>query len=490
MLKCFVVFNLFIVLISGSKASDPVFSFESKEEHLLKVLNHGSLALKERYDLINQAKKTIEIESFIFEDDNSGRILLNALMRKAAQGVEIRLLLDKVFASKTVDPFITHELRDSGVKVRFFNTLPFIFFNRIQYRNHRKSFIVDGKKAIVGGRNIGDEYYDLSDDYNFIDRDVLVKGPVAKAVQRTFNAFWNSKYTKLIKRQPKPQEKLYHRAGNSNFHDTWRFKNSLRRWTKRKEIAKNFLSMKENDKLLVELENFWVDLEAQKINKSYEYYCRDLGYYSDKPSVGRRKTKKSRVLKYKIFDMLRNTKRSVLIETPYFLFDDDTREIFKELLNRKVDVRILTNSLYSSDAIPVGSRFYDIVSKWIDRGLKVHMYAGVSLSDYPLFKEDLTEQRWGAHGKTFIIDSRKVIVGSYNFDPRSNNYNMEHALFCRDNYVFADDLRENVERRLKHSLLLKDKKTFERLKFDRVGLGKRILYYLAKIPAFLFEHLL
>ena len=169
------------------------------------LLNDGPESFRARIDLVRSAKKTIDIEYFIFDADVSGKILLDELIKKAQEGVRVRILGDAFHIPKNITPFHVEELRKKGIDFRYFNPRPLYEAIDINYRTHRKLFIVDNKYLIIGGRNIADAYFDLHKRYNFLDRDILITGSSVPKITKNFEIFWNSPLTKVVKPIPRPR---------------------------------------------------------------------------------------------------------------------------------------------------------------------------------------------------------------------------------------------------------------------------------------------
>ena len=160
--------------------------------------------------LTEYAEKTIDIQYFIFSMDNVGLIACDYLIRAADRGVKIRILVDDIMVDADVEDIlmfnshenITVKIYNPGVnlgkniltKVTKFAT----DFRTANLRMHNKTFVVDEKIVITGGRNIADEYFDYDHEYNFRDRDILLMGKASKQVNNSFNTFWNSEWSKDI----------------------------------------------------------------------------------------------------------------------------------------------------------------------------------------------------------------------------------------------------------------------------------------------------
>ena len=178
--------------------TDSDFQTISQSSHLVQVVENGSSSLYLRLKLIEKAKESIDLESFKYAPDLSGRLLNQALIRKAKEGVAVRILLDYYgsVGKSGFDKNYARYLIIAGVKVRFYNPSSLIRPRRSLYRNHRKTLIIDGKEFLIGGRNQLDRFFELDPKLNRLDREVYVAGPIAKYVQNTFNHFWNSKFTR------------------------------------------------------------------------------------------------------------------------------------------------------------------------------------------------------------------------------------------------------------------------------------------------------
>lgn len=168
---------------------------EFKSPHRFKILDHGIYSLKSRIEMIRRAEKSIELEFFIFDLDQTSRALMGELIKKAKEGVNVRILVDFSKPIFRLGPAYAKYLSEFGIEVRYYNTAPLYRLVSIQHRTHRKILVVDDKEAIVGGRNIADEYFDMDPVYNFLDSDVHVVGEVAKFIREGFDAYFDSKIT-------------------------------------------------------------------------------------------------------------------------------------------------------------------------------------------------------------------------------------------------------------------------------------------------------
>jgi len=183
------------------------------------ILNTGHDALLKRVSLLVKAEKAIDLQYYIWNSDKSGRLLAQQLLLAADKGIHVRLLLDD-FSAGNRDTLLLMMNAHPNIDIRIYNPnasqnkiVGFIGdFKRLNQRMHNKSFIVDGSVAIVGGRNIGDEYFDLNHEINFRDRDLLTIGPIVTEISKSFDVYWNNERAfsigHLVKNKPDKEEIL------------------------------------------------------------------------------------------------------------------------------------------------------------------------------------------------------------------------------------------------------------------------------------------
>src|SRR5262245_58444600 len=164
----------------------------STAPHLITHFDQGAASFQRRLELIGAARKSIALEFFIYDVDDASRLLTQALIKRARQGVQVRILVDFSAPVFKLKPAYAKRLRDAGVQVRYYNTSAIYRLVSIQHRSHRKLLIIDEATVLTGGRNIANDYFDLSDHYNFLDSDLEVSGPIVKTVLESFDVYWNS----------------------------------------------------------------------------------------------------------------------------------------------------------------------------------------------------------------------------------------------------------------------------------------------------------
>ena len=176
----------------------------STAPHLLTHYDQGAASFQRRLELIASARTSIALEFFIYDVDDASRLITQALIKKAREGVQVRILVDFSAPVFQLKPAYARLLGEAGVKVRYYNTSALYRLVSIQHRSHRKLLIVDGETVMTGGRNIANEYFDLSDRYDFLDSDLEISGPIVKTVLESFDVYWNSRLATEPVPDPRP----------------------------------------------------------------------------------------------------------------------------------------------------------------------------------------------------------------------------------------------------------------------------------------------
>ncbi len=461
---------------------DP-FKTSVSGNHEIILLNYGLASLEQRLEMIEHAKKSIDVETYIFNTDTTGQIISQALIKKAREGVKVRILTDWLISHLQFSPFYAYEMQKFGIEVKYFNTSSIIHLSKIQYRNHRKALLIDGEAAIVGGRNIADEYFDLSEKFNFLDRDLMVSGPIVNYIQQTFNTIWNSELSVSARRprQPKLSDALY--LTENNGVDEIRFHGDLLAFFNSSKNAGDFLSIPNSQIGAIRA------FGKSELSEEYKGTCQNMSFYSEYPIIGR-KNRSERIIKYDMEKRILNSKVSILFDTPYFILDKKLNIILREALEKNVMVDFLTNSLISTDDVMMYSVFDSLIKKWIESGLRANIYKGKVPNNYLTLTQKISQAIFGIHAKSYIFDKKDVVIGSYNIDPHSANFNLELNLVCTNNTELADFVAADIRGKIKGSIFIDSEKTIEMAKFYNKKFLKLIEYYIFKIPSNIFSYLL
>jgi putative cardiolipin synthase len=381
----------------------------SREPHAVALLDEGADSLAARVRLIEQARRSIDLEFFIYELDGTSRLVSRLLARRAAEGVKVRVLVDFAAPVFKLGPAYAAQLAARGVEVRYYNTASVLRFFAVQHRTHRKLLVVDGETAIVGGRNIADDYFDASERYNFLDSDLRLSGPVVAAVERSFDLYWNSPWA--ASPEPVPPANAPPMGGD-------------------------FLVASASDEALERR----VRLREPRL---FETVCSDVHFVTDYPGSG---VERRRV--YPALASLANEARTeILLESPYFVLRGEGADLVRGLLARGVRIDVLTNSLRSTDAFYTVAALLPTLGGLERPGFTLWAYRG----DPPAGRGAPASRLWGVHAKRGVFDGRTTVVGTYNIDPRSANLNAEMIVVCRDNPALAAAVRRSIERRIAQS---------------------------------------
>ena len=391
-------------------------------------LSDGLEAYAARSIITRQAGRSLDLQYYMWHDDLLGHLLAHDVQQAAERGVRVRLLLDDMNAAG-LDPQMLALDNHPNIEIRLYNP----FRNRdglwrlvemvqrvfsINHRMHNKAWIADGRVAIVGGRNIGAEYFDARPDVNFRDLDLLLAGPVANDASSIFDDFWNSDAVVPIA--------ALHQSTDQ-------------------QMA-NFISQAELDARQQEAAPYLQRVRARftdaYLSKQLDLYWTDgVRIHSDpprKPSGG----DSSQWLVTRLVEVLRSAEHKSLLISPYFVPGAVGTKGLIQQAHNGVQVGIITNSLAANDVPAVHSGYMHYRRPLLAGGVQLY-----ELKARGHVEKASTFGSSGAslHTKAFVVDDRRGFVGSFNLDPRSAYLNTEMgALF--DDPVLAARLREEYLR--------------------------------------------
>ena len=398
----------------------------SDQNEVMQIIN-GTEALHLRLEMIKRAEKSIEVEYFIYNTDLAGKIITRELIAAAKRGVKVRILIDKSKPIFQFNEYYAKALADYGIDVRYYNKASLFRISTVQFRNHRKLMVIDDKEGITGGRNIGDDYFDLSTHFNFNDTDIYVRGPIVKAMRESFDKYFEHK----IAQRPKfPKEK------ESNLEKRLAVEEFLQE-SEEEIIAKKRIS----------------ETGGKLLSQNKLFSCPETTFVTDGPGA----TFKSRLhpkfderykfMRKTLFDKLSEVDKSITISTPYLIANKHSNRLMKSLLKRNVEITVYTNSLASTDAVYVAANLYFDVFRWVKKGINIHLHDGLYIDDNSGLDESIRKAKWGTHSKVQVYESTnftEAMIGTYNIDNRSNFYNSEMGLFCRGNNEFTQTVKEAI----------------------------------------------
>jgi len=384
------------------------------------LVDSGAQALRHRDALVAAASRSIDAQYYIWNSDASGRYLAARLLAAADRGVRVRILLDDINIAGR-DAVLARLATHPNVQIRVYNPsagrqgilrlLGFIRdFSQINRRMHNKSFTVDGAASIVGGRNVGDEYFDLDPEMNFRDRELLAVGPVVEQVTRGFEAFWNSTWTR-------PAESL---AGADAVNDVDTDLPGLMQaatgqvtglgYRPPDDLAGNFRA--ETLPALI-----WAPARVVFDSPPTTEQVAD----SDEEQLVARELRQ----------LVATAQSEILAESAYLILVGDSLDEAARLHASGVRMRALTNSLASNDLVTNHSGYARNRPAMLDAGIELYELRPDAAACQRLIElSRACDERpaFSLHSKSIVVDRRVVYVGSFNLNLRSTYLNSETAL--------------------------------------------------------------
>lgn len=386
-----------------------------------RILDKGRNSLAARIYTIRAAQKTLDLQYYAVHDDVTSNLLVESIIQAAERGVRVRFLLDDISAGDVRDSLSVLDDMDN-VEVRIFNpmttkdqSLPSRIVGivtdlpQVTKRMHNKALIADNQIAIIGGRNLGDEYFDADSEMAFRDIDVLTAGPVTAKISGSFDEYWNDDNSF-------PITTLYHREDNPQFlHDM------------RKKLTDNWNQQLQNPegkkRLEPNLKDTVAALSSNLVWAASEFVADDP--VKIETSQEDASSKPLRKLK----SLADDAENEFIIISSYFVPMDAGVKWLEELEGKGTDVKVLTNSLASTDVVAVHTGYRRYRQELIEHGVDLYELKpvpGKRTKQRPLARG--APSYASLHTKMYIVDRKDIIVGSLNFDPRSYKLNTELAL--------------------------------------------------------------
>jgi cardiolipin synthase C len=381
--------------------------------HPLPVANEAFAA---RVLLAETAERSLDVQYYIWHGDDTGTMLFDALWRAAERGVRVRLLLDDINTGGLDETLAVLEAHPN-IELRLYNPLVYrdwrmvnylADFTRVNHRMHNKSFTADSVAAIVGGRNIGNEYFGAGQEAVFVDLDVLAIGPAARQVSAQFDLYWNSAsaYPAAPLVGAAPAAGAERRRARVEVvladPDAASYAEAVRR--------SSFV----NDLLAGRLRYEWV--EARLVN-------------DDPAKTLAPSPQADQLLLSGLMKAIGPPVKSLDLISPYFVPGVEGTVRLTELARQGVKVRVLTNSLSSSDVGAVHAGYAKRRHDLLGAGIRLFEIKRAGAAEAAGNKQKAGSSSGASlHAKTFAIDGSKIFVGSFNFDPRSALLNTELGL--------------------------------------------------------------
>ncbi|MGZ5608077.1 MAG: phospholipase D-like domain-containing protein [Methylobacter sp.] len=389
------------------------------------ILNNGVDGFIARNQLIARAQASLDLQYYIFRQDKTGMALTERLLRAADRGVKIRILVDD---GNTMDgdEQLLSLAAHPNIQIRTFN--PFYFrghndFVRLleikagnaglDYRMHNKLFIADNAVALIGGRNIGDEYFQVDPDSQLGDDDVFTVGPMVKKLSQSFDEFWNSTHAV-------PAQIIAPELTNTDALDHFK-----------KQLAINLRNLEKQDESFIKRMN-----SSQILNRLFTdspnltWATAQLVYDSPYKKDVEDDSLAASLIYEPIKEAAESTRSELLIITPYLIPGDEGMKLFRILRDHEVSIRILTNSLESTPELLAHAGYSNYRKPLLKLGVKLYeIRAKLGKASGSGESKKLSRfGNYGLHAKQYVFDRRKVFLGSMNFDQRSMHLNTEIGL--------------------------------------------------------------
>ncbi|OLQ93584.1 cardiolipin synthetase [Vibrio panuliri] len=381
-------------------------------------LAQGSDALLARLALIESASTSLELQYYIFRDDETSQLLIWRIFEAAERGVKVRLLLDDMQNRK--DSAIAYLNGHPNIEIRLFNPHQHRYVrmlswvtdgSRLNRRMHNKSLTADGVVSIVGGRNIGNEYFSFRSDVEFGDFDLLLYGPVVEQTQVQFDHYWNSDFAV-------PMAWIHPSDGALNQQD-------VEQWRTESQIEHQFSNEQYSFKAL--------PLYRDIVDQQIELYWGEAVLLYDLPE--KIDNGQSQLIDG-LAPVLADIEHSVVIVSPYFVPTETGTQALIEAAKQGKKITILTNSLASNDVFAVHGWYAKYREKLVKGNIELWEMKAHAQAENPWSVTG--SSRSSLHAKVILLDKRKIFVGSMNIDPRSAELNTEMAVvFEHPQYVSA-----------------------------------------------------
>ncbi len=375
-------------------------------------LNRGGLALQWRLRALRAATRSIDLQTFIWRGDGVGLALVQEIVAAADRGVRVRILLDDTFLAHADDallalsrhPNIDYRIynpaaqRGGGMAMRQLQNLN--DFQRINHRMHNKLLVVDGRVAILGGRNQADEYFGYQQHHNFRDFELVVSGPFVGRLSEVFDVYWNDQWSLGI-------GEIHQSQGD------WSLE-SIEAWLREHAVAHRHLPHSEPDD--------WDALFSLG-------YAADIQLMVDAPPDVEHVIEGPVQLSGALIQRMDAAERDMILVSAYFIPTEAFMNAIERATARGVRVRIFTNSLGANNHVSAHAAYTAHRPSLLAAGAEIYELRPDAATRTYYLEPEVVDARLGLHEKGALFDDCCLFVGSANLDPRSLRLNTEVGLF-------------------------------------------------------------
>jgi cardiolipin synthase C len=399
-----------------------------------RIISAGADGFLMRMEMINAAERTLDLQYYILHEDESGRLLTDALMRAADRGVRIRLLVDDGETAPG-DEQVSAIAGRANVELRVFN--PFVYrghnklirateylFNhsRLDYRMHNKLLVADNSIALAGGRNIGDQYFQIDPESQFADDDIFVGGPIVHELSRTFDEYWNSALAIPAQALHGSKQQALHAKTSAD-----KFAKAGFDYRSKLESGEPLAGI-----IAGRLPLIWAN--AQVVCDSPEKKRK-----AETPGV-------ASLVFEPLAHAVAQVQSELLIVSPYVVPSKDELQLLEDRRAHKVRVRVLTNSLESAPELSAHSGYMHYRAELLKDGVELYEVRS-RLGNSRGSGQSTKISRYGnyaLHAKLYVLDRQRLFIGSMNLDQRSRRINTEVGLII-DSGELAQETAKRFE---------------------------------------------
>jgi len=442
----------------GRRASDFIQDRAGQSGFL--IVPDAISAMAFRLHGARRAERTIDVQYYLIKADKSGLLLINELLEAADRGVRVRVLVDDIL-TKGHDRGMVAMDAHPNIEIRVFNpfarrsfrALNFLGdFRRLNRRMHNKSFTTDNQFTVIGGRNIGDEYFAGHEQANFGDLDVVCVGPVVREVSAMFDLYWNHRLAVPVNAVVDPPEDPFQEIA-----------------ALRARIADALVDV--NTQRYEAVIQDLVDREKVK-PEEVEWVPYRLVY--DSPDkADKRLAGEAETMVPPLREAILAGQDELIIVSPYFV-PTTTVEGFRELRARDMRVRVVTNSLAANNHLAVHAGYAPARKPLLRMGVELYEIRP-DASIRGTEKTGMAESGGTLHAKFFIVDREELFIGTFNWDPRSKNLNTEMGIILESPRL-AGALAEIVDRDIPHRAYTVTLDDRGKLRWTTITDGREVVY--------------
>lgn len=407
------------------------------------LVGTGADAFAARSVLADMAHSSIDVQYYIWHDDEAGLLMLKTLWQAAERGVKVRLLLDDFNSSPSLDQQLLKFAKHPNIAVRLINPFSHRRFKSLSYlteptriniRMHNKSMTFDNHASIIGGRNIGNEYLNNDKNNTFADLDVLVIGEVVKDIKQSFEHYWQSSLSYDI-------QALYqqHTSPTNNQANT---------------DIDSILSASKDQKALQTYEDATKNstISHQLLQKTLTWRWAAMEFLADDVKKLSQSDPYHNHLVEQLRQKLGRPSKRLSIISSYFVPTKDGVKTLVTLAKSGVRISILTNSFDATDVGAVHAGYGHWRKELLKAGIRLYELKSTATNtvtdENKLWRTKQTTTT-SLHAKAFAVDDHQVFIGSYNIDPRSANINTELGVLIQDS-TLATQLHQALNNTQKH----------------------------------------